>query len=245
MGIFAEIDSFFDRDPAAKSRAEVFFCYPGFHAMVAYRFSHWLWRHKVRFLARFVSQLARFFTGIEIHPGATIGQRFFIDHGMGVVIGETAKIGDYVTIYHGVTLGGTTSHDGIRHPQVGNGVIIGSGAQILGAIHIGDGARIGSNAVVLKDVAPDTTMVGVPARAVKLEHPEVKDKKVDYEHDTHFAAYGTEDDMQDPRQLVIDSLLEEVKKLNKRMKEIENRDEELAKSAEEWDVHKSDIASGG
>jgi serine O-acetyltransferase len=238
--LFAEIDSFFDRDPAAKSRLEVFLCYPGFHAVVWYRVSHWLWKKKFRLVARFISQVSRFFNGVEIHPGATIGQRFFIDHGMGVVIGETATIGDYVTIYHGVTLGGTTSHDGIRHPQVGNGVIIGSGAQILGAIHIGDGARIGSNAVVLKDVPVNATMVGVPAREVKA----IVKKKSEQTDEDCFVAYGTDEELLDPRQVAIDTLLKEMKSLKSRVKEMESRENDLAKSADEWDVHKSDEGKG-
>ena len=157
--IVNDIDSVFSRDPAARSRLEVVLCYPGVHALIIYRLSNWLWRNQFKFLGRFLSSIGRFLTGIEIHPGATIGHRFFIDHGMGVVIGETASIGDDVTIYHDVTLGGTSLSKGIRHPQVGNGVIIGAGAQLLGPIKVGDFARIGSNAVVVKDVDADATMV--------------------------------------------------------------------------------------
>ena len=164
--IIKEIDAVFDRDPAARSRVEVIFCYPGFHAVMAYRLANKLWRNNWKFLARFLSHMTRMFTGVEIHPGATIGQRFFIDHGMGVVIGETARIGDDVTLYHGVTLGGTSFMKGIRHPQIGNNVIVGAGAQLLGPIQVGNGARIGSNAVVVKDVPEGATMVGVPANQV-------------------------------------------------------------------------------
>ena len=132
--IMQDIDSVFDRDPAARSRLEVLLCYPGVHAITFHRLSHWLWKRKIKLMARFISSISRFLTGIEIHPGAVIGEKFFIDHGMGVVIGETAKIGNHVTMYHGVTLGGTSLSHGIRHPQVGNNVIIGAGAQLLGPI---------------------------------------------------------------------------------------------------------------
>ena len=158
-GLTSEIESFFARDPAAKSKLEIILCYPGVHAILYHRLTHRLWNNGWRLLARFISQMARFLTGIEIHPGAKIGKRFFIDHGMGVVIGETAVIGDDVTIYHGVTLGGTSSESrgcGIR--RIGNNVIIGAGAQLLGPIKVSDGARIGSNAVVVKDVEDGATI---------------------------------------------------------------------------------------
>ena len=147
-----EIGVVFDRDPAARNTWEVITCYPGFHAMLFHRLAHWLWGVGLNWLARLVSHGSRWLTGIEIHPGATIGRRFFIDHGMGVVIGETAEIGDDCTLYHGVTLGGTSWNKGKRHPTLGKGVVVGAGAKILGPITIGDGARIGSNAVVVKDV---------------------------------------------------------------------------------------------
>lgn len=161
-----EIDSVFPRDPTARTRLEVLLCYPGIHAVLFHRISHFLWNRKLKFLARFLSLVSRFLTGIEIHPAAKIGKRLFIDHGMGVVIGETATVGDDVTMYHGVTLGGTSFEAGIRHPQVGNDVIIGAGAKILGPIRIGNRARIGSNAVVVRDVQEGATMVGIPANAV-------------------------------------------------------------------------------
>lgn len=227
----AEIDSFFDRDPAAKSRWEIILCYPGFHAVVIHRMAHWLWKKNIKLLARWFSQFARFLTGVEIHPGATIGRRFFIDHGMGVVIGETATIGDYVTIYHGVTLGGTSAKPGVRHPQIGSGVVIGSGAQLLGPIKVGDGARIGSNAVVVKDVPEDATMVGVPARRVKGEIVDIKHHGKDHP----FAAYGTPDEgVQDPRQVAIDKLMKEVSTLKNKVKELESRDEDIEASADNW-----------
>ncbi|NFN18413.1 serine O-acetyltransferase [Clostridium botulinum] len=153
-------------DPAAKSKIEVLLLYPCIHALIAYRISHFLYKHKFFFLARFVSQLARFLTGIEIHPGATIGRGLFIDHGMGVVIGETAEIGNDVILYHGVTLGGTGKDKGKRHPTVGNNVLIGAGAKVLGPINIGDNAKIGSNAVVLHEVPAGATAVGVSARNI-------------------------------------------------------------------------------
>ncbi|MDF2882394.1 MAG: serine O-acetyltransferase [Clostridiaceae bacterium] len=153
-------------DPSARSVLEVMLLYPFFHALIAYRIAHRLYNAKMYFLARLISQMARFFTGIEIHPGAIIGKGLFIDHGMGVVIGETAEIGDNVTLYHGVTLGGTGKEKGKRHPTVGNNVIVGSGAKILGPIYIGDNSKVGANAVVLKDVPSGTTAVGIPARIV-------------------------------------------------------------------------------
>lgn len=159
-----EIRVVFDRDPAARSAWEVITCYPGFHALLFHRLGHRLWQWKLHWLARFVSALARWLTGIEIHPGARIGRRLFIDHGMGVVVGETATVGDDVTIYHGVTLGGLSGNPGKRHPDIDDGVVIGAGAQVLGPIRIGRGAKVGANAVVVAAVAADTTVTGIPAR---------------------------------------------------------------------------------
>ena len=155
-----------ENDPAARNKIEVFLLYPCIHALIAYRIGHFFYKHKCFFTARLISQISRFFTGIEIHPGATIGKGLFIDHGMGVVIGETAEVGDDVMLYHGVTLGGTGKHKGKRHPTVGNGVTIGAGAKVLGPIKIGDNAKIGSNSVVLKDVPPNATAVGISARNI-------------------------------------------------------------------------------
>ena len=155
-----------ENDPAARNKIEVFLLYPCIHALIAYRIGHFFYKHKCFFTARLISQISRFFTGIEIHPGATIGKGLFIDHGMGVVIGETAEVGDDVMLYHGVTLGGTGKHKGKRHPTVGNGVTIGAGAKVLGPIKIGDNAKIGANAVVLKEVPEGATAVGVPARNI-------------------------------------------------------------------------------
>ncbi len=166
------------RDPAARSRLEIFLLYPGVHAVIFHRVSHWLWVHRLRFLARLNSQIARHCTGIEIHPGATIGRRLVIDHGMGIVIGETTEIGDDVLLYHGVTLGGTGKDHGKRHPTIGNNVLISTGAKVLGPFRVGDGARIAANAVVLSEVPEDATAVGIPARVVRVagQKPDFADK---------------------------------------------------------------------
>ena len=156
------------RDPAARSKLEIFLLYPGVHAIIFHRVSHWLYRHKLFFLARLNSQIARHLTGIEIHPGAQIGRRFVIDHGLGIVIGETTEIGDDCLIYHGVTLGGTGKDHGKRHPTLGNNVMVSAGAKVLGPFKVGDGARIAANAVVLSEIPPQATAVGVPARVVRI-----------------------------------------------------------------------------
>lgn len=166
-----DIQSVFERDPAARSTAELLLAYPGLHAVWAHRVEHWLWQHGLKLLARWGSHVTRFFTGIEIHPGAIIGDGFFIDHGMGVVIGETAEIGHNVTMYHGVTLGGTTLTKGKRHPTIEDNVVIGAGAKVLGAIVIGNNSRIGANAVVVKSVPPDSVVVGVPGQVVHRSLP--------------------------------------------------------------------------
>lgn len=176
----SEINAVKEKDPAARSTLEIFLCYPGFHALLMHRVSHWLWNHSLKLLARLNSNIARFITGIEIHPGAKFGKRVFIDHGMGVVVGETAVVGDDVLIYQGVILGGTTTRKCKRHPTVERGVIIGAGAKVMGNINIGEYSKIGTGAVVLKDVPRESTCVGVPGRIVKRKdkHPE----KVDLEH---------------------------------------------------------------
>jgi serine O-acetyltransferase len=177
-----QIETIFREDPAAKSVAEIFFCYPGFHAILAHRLAHKLYTWSVPFVPRFISQVSRFFTGIEIHPGATIGRRFFIDHGMGVVIGETTQIGDDVLLYQGVTLGGTGNESGKRHPTLGNHVVVGTGAKVLGNIYIGNYVRIGAGSVVVHPVPDNSTVVGVPGRVVRvrdenglLEHGKLPD----------------------------------------------------------------------
>src|SRR5579871_720130 len=161
-----DISNVIEHDPAAKSRAEVFFCYSGLHAVWFYRINHWFWNHRFFFIGRFLSQFARWLTGIEIHPGAKIGRRLFIDHGMGVVIGETTIVGDDVTLYQGVTLGGTGKEHGKRHPTIGDGVVIGGGAKILGNITIGKNCRVGAGSVVLRNVPDDSTVVGVPGHII-------------------------------------------------------------------------------
>ena len=192
-----DIASVFDRDPAARSTFEVLTCYPGLHARVMHRLANTLWHAKLKWLARFVSHITRGLTGIEIHPGATIGQRFFIDHGMGVVIGETAEIGDDVTLYHGVTLGGTSWKEGKRHPTLGSGVVVGAGAKILGPINIGESAKIGSNAVVVKDVPAYSTAAGIPARILDEEKGAT----------SGFNAYGIGNDQNDPVNKALHGLL--------------------------------------
>src|SRR5215470_20339356 len=162
-----EIDTVLAKDPAARSRLEVVFCYPGFHSILYYRLAHWLWVRKWLLLGRFVSHLGRLLTGIEIHPGAKIGRRFFIDHGMGVVIGETTEIGDDVLLYQGVTLGGTGKEKGKRHPTIGNNVVIGTGAKILGNITIGNNTKVGAGSVVVRSVPDNSTVVGIPGRVTR------------------------------------------------------------------------------
>jgi serine O-acetyltransferase len=166
-----DLDSALERDPAARSRMEVLLVYSGLHAIWAHRVTHWLWTHNFKFLGRWLSQIIRNLTGVEIHPGAVIGPGFFIDHGMGVVIGETAEIGADVTLYHGVTLGGTSLEKGKRHPTIGDRVVIGAGAKVLGAITVGDDSRIGANAVVVKSIPVNSVVVGVPGQIVKRSHP--------------------------------------------------------------------------
>jgi serine O-acetyltransferase len=177
-----DIQSVFDRDPAARSTIEILLCYPGLHAVWGHRISHWLWQHNFKTTARWVSQLMRGFTGIEIHPGATIGPGLFIDHGMGVVIGETAEIGADVTLYHGVTLGGTSLNKGKRHPTLGDNVVVGAGAKVLGAIYVGDNSRVGANAVVVKDVPPNSVVVGVPGQVVVKSKPAPREHTPDLNH---------------------------------------------------------------
>lgn len=185
-----DISIVFERDPAARTHWEILTTYPGVHALLMHRLSHWLWNHRLYWFARFNSHIGRWLTGIEIHPGATIGRRMFIDHGMGVVIGETAVVGDDCTIYHGVTLGGTSWNKGKRHPTLENGVVIGAGAKVLGPITVGAGAKIGSNAVVVKDVPHHATAVGIPARILEEETPKPKERV----KKTTFTAYAVADD---------------------------------------------------
>lgn len=222
-----EIDSMMARDPAARSRLDVVFSYPGFHAVLIYRLAHRLWRWRLYFLGRFVSHIGRWLTGVEVHPGARIGRRLFIDHGMGVVVGETAVLGDDVTLYQGVTLGGTSRAAGKRHPTLEDGVVVGAGAQVLGPLTVGAGARIGANAVILKDVPADVTMVGIPARIVQ-PRPKARDKAKTKE----FCAYGTPSaDLPDPVARAIDGLCDQVTSLQARIQDLERRLEQAEKSA--------------
>ncbi len=218
-----DIDSIIARDPAAHSRIEVVFCYPGFHALLLYRLSHTLWQWHFRLLARLVSHIAKILTGVEIHPCAVIGRRLFIDHATGVVIGETATVGNDVTLYQGVTLGGTHLHQGKRHPTIQDGVVVGAGAQVLGPLTVGAGARIGANAVVITDVAKGTTMVGIPARVVLPSDENDEKREV-------FCAYGTPEGLADPIARNITGLRLQISQLLERVTELEQR---LEKTEEE------------
>ena len=209
-----EIAVVFERDPAARNTWEVITCYPGFHALLVHRLAHWLWGVRLRWLARLVSHLGRFLTGIEIHPGARIGRRFFIDHGMGVVIGETAEIGDDCTLYHGVTLGGTSWNKGKRHPTLQRGVVIGAGAKILGPITLGQGAKVGSNAVVVRDVPPGATAVGIPARIIE-DRSEI-DREVKAGQ-MGFSAYAVTRAEDDPLAQAIHGLLDHAVETDRRI----------------------------
>jgi len=214
-----DIASVFDRDPAARSTWEVMTCYPGFHALRFHRTANRLWRLELRWLARLVSHIGRFLTGIEIHPGATIGRRFFIDHGMGVVIGETAEIGDDVTLYHGVTLGGTSWNKGKRHPTLRNGVVIGAGAKVLGPIVVGEGAKIGSNAVVVKDVPAGASAVGIPARIIIDERDKTREEKA---AKLGFSAYAvTSKAEDDPLAKALQGMLDHSMEQDRRMEEMQ------------------------
>jgi serine O-acetyltransferase len=219
-----DIRACMQRDPAARSTLEVILAYPGFHAVVYYRMSHWLWLRGFHLSARVVSHIGRMLTGIEIHPGATIGEGFFIDHGHGVVIGETAEIGRNVTLYHDVTLGGiapSVDSDAQRlqkrHPTLLDDVIVGSGAQILGPITVGAGARVGANSVVLRDVPARATVVGIPAKIARGKAPDEEGESA------RFDAYGTRADVSDPTQRVVDALLDKVQSLSMRVEELERR----------------------
>ena len=215
-----DILSVFDRDPAARSFWEVLTCYPGLHAVFMHRLAHALWGWRLRWLARFVSYFSRFLTGIEIHPGATIGRRFFIDHGMGVVIGETAEIGDDVTLYHGFTLGGTSWNKGKRHPTLADGVVIGAGAKVLGPITVGAGDKVGSNAVVVKEVPPGATAVGNPARIIEPAKEQAREEKA---QQMGFTAYAVVRETDDPLAKAIHGLLDHAVETDRRIELLLNR----------------------
>jgi serine O-acetyltransferase len=225
-----DIGCVFDRDPAARTAWEVLTCYPGLHALTLHRFSHWLWGHQLRWLARLSSHLTRWLTGIEIHPGARIGRRVFIDHGMGVVIGETAEIGDECTLYHGVTLGGTSWTKGKRHPTLQPGVVVGAGAKVLGPITIGEGARVGSNAVVVRDVPPGATAVGIPARIVEPGREKARQEKAEQ---MGFSAYAVTRNEDDPVAMAIHGLLDHAVETDRRIELLLNYLERSGMSVED------------
>jgi serine O-acetyltransferase len=203
-----------DRDPACRGTLEVLTCYPGFHILYYHRLAHWCWKHNLKLLARMISQTGRFFTGIEIHPGATIGSGFFIDHGMGVVIGETAEIGENVTIYHGVTLGGTSWKKEKRHPTIGNNVVIGAGAKVLGPFKVGDNSKIGSGSVVVNEVPPDSVVVGVPGRITFRNGAKIV-RDIDLE----------QHDLPDPVAKAIECILDRMHHLEHEMSQIKSKSE--------------------
>jgi serine O-acetyltransferase len=205
--LFDQVDSIIVRDPAARNRLEVITCYPGLHAVWIHRVSHGLWNLGLKWIARLLSMLARFITGIEIHPGAKIGRRVFLDHGLGIVIGETTEIGDDCTIYQGVTLGGTSLYKGVkRHPTLGKGVVISAGAKVLGGFTVGDGARVGSNAVVLKEIPAGATAVGIPARILHPDLPQASTP--DSKAKEYFSAYGVTPNVDDPVSMALKGLID-------------------------------------
>ncbi len=208
-----QIDCVFDRDPAVRSRWEVITLYPGFHAVLLHGLAAWFWRHELKWVGRALSQFSRFMTGIEIHPGATLGRRVFIDHGMGVVIGETAEVGDDCTLYQGVTLGGTSWNKGKRHPTLLSGVIVGAGAKIIGPITLGAGAKVGSNAVVVKPVPAGATVIGIPARVISDEAQVLTTAH-------RFAAYGASGDDKDPLAVTVQTLIQQNQDLARKVEEL-------------------------
>lgn len=220
----SDIACILERDPAARSTWEILTCYPGLHAIYIHKLARWFWLHGFRWLGRFTSHLGRWLTGIEIHPGAKLGSCVFIDHGMGVVIGETAEVGDGCTIYQGVTLGGTTLYRGTkRHPTLGAGVVVGAGAKILGGFSVGDGARIGSNAVVVKEVPPGATVVGIPGRIV--EGAEAKEA-------ARFSAYAVVQEQTDPYAKAIQQLVEHSQELERELRQLRQKVSEVERDAD-------------
>ncbi len=229
-----DINSIYERDPAARNFFEIITTYPGIHALVFHRMAHALHRRHFKWLARMLSNVVRWYTGIEIHPGATIGRRFFIDHGTGIVIGETAEIGDDVTLYHGVTLGGTSWKAGKRHPTIGNNVVIGAGAKVLGPIVVNSGSRIGSNAVVTKDVPEGATVVGVPGRVIERVKSEKADQRAKTAKKMGFDAYGVVQDAPDPVATAINCMLDHIHVMDEKM-------ERMCKSLKALDAELEDI----
>lgn len=216
-----DIACVFERDPAARSKLEVLTAYPGLHAVWLHRFSHRLWNWRWHWVARMLAHLGRWLTGIEIHPGATIGRRFFIDHGMGVVIGETAEIGDDCTLYHGVTLGGTSWEKAKRHPTLGDNIVIGAGAKILGPITLGDNARVGSNSVVVKDVPAGATVVGIPGRIITQAVDEKFQRRQAIADKMGFDAYGQHGQMPDPVAHAMDCILDHMHLIDQKMEQLD------------------------
>jgi serine O-acetyltransferase len=234
--IFETVDAIIERDPAARNRFEVITCYPGLHAVWIHRISHSLWGVGLKWPARFLSHLSRIINGIEIHPGAKIGRRVFIDHGLGVVIGETSEIGDDCTIYQGVTLGGTSLYKGVkRHPTLGRGVVVSAGAKVLGGFTVGDFARIGSNAVLLKEVPPNATAVGIPARIIRSDLPPQAEDITKSE----FSAYGITPDADDPMSLALKRLIDLTLELEAKVKYLEKK--VIVDCPEESNMHKSEV----
>lgn len=231
-----DISIVFERDPAARTHFEILTTYPGVHALTMHRLSHWFWKARFYWVGRALSHIGRFFTGIEIHPGATIGHRVFIDHGMGVVIGETAVIGDDCTLYHGVTLGGTSWNKGKRHPTLEQGVVIGAGAKVLGPITIGKNARIGSNAVVVKDVPENATAVGIPARILEEEKTKQRDKAA---KKIGFSAYAVGNDENDPIAKAIHSLLDHASKQDSELSALKKQLAKLSDSGTDVELAKA------
>ncbi len=213
-----DVQCVFERDPAARTTFEVLTTYPGVWAIMIHRVAHWLWINQLKWVARMISTFARWITGIEIHPGARIGRRFFIDHGMGVVIGETAEVGDDCTLYHGVTLGGTSWEKGKRHPTLGDNVVVGAGAKVLGPILVGDGARIGSNAVVVKEVPENATVVGIPGHVVAPKSR--RQDQQEYARKIGFDAYGATRDLPDPVANAVHALVGHIQLMDNRISQL-------------------------
>jgi len=238
LNIFETVDSIIARDPAARNRFEVITCYPGLHAVWVHRISHALWNSGFKWLARFLSHLSRIINGIEIHPGVKIGKRVFIDHGLGTVIGETSEIGDDCTIYQGVTLGGTSLYKGAkRHPTLGRGVVVSAGAKILGGFTIGDYARVGSNAVVLKEVPANATAVGIPARIIRAELPQIASSS----STTDFSAYGITPEADDPVSLALKSLIDITLELEAKVKILEQQASLNSEDSAQTVAHAKDL----
>lgn len=238
----SDINCVFGRDPAARNTFEVLTTYPGLHAILFYRLAHSLWNMKLKWLARWISGFARWFTGIEIHPAAQIGERFFIDHGMGVVIGETAEIGDDCTLYHGVTLGGTSWEEGKRHPTLRNGVVVGAGAKVLGPITLEDNVRVGSNAVVVKSITAGHTVVGIPGRTIDRDMSEKEKRRKKMAEKIGFDAYGVRPDMEDPVEKAIYSLLDHVQVQDEKLAALSEQIQQLGGDKVEMELPSLDDA---